>query len=685
MDDKGLVKIRNIGFIAHIDAGKTTTTERVLFYTGRIHRMGEVDEGTTITDWMPQERERGITITSAATSCSWRDYSINIIDTPGHVDFTVEVERSLKVLDGAVVVFCAQGGVEPQSETVWRQADKYNVPRLAFINKMDKIGADFFSCVDQIYNKLGARPLVLQIPYFKDEVFFGIIDVIKQKLVVYKDDEGIEFEYDNIPKEYESGALSWRDKMIDILSEFEDGIMERFLEGKPIPEPTLISAIRKATLANRIVPVFLGTALRNKGVQLLLDGITRYLPSPVDIGRVVGFNSKKEEAFRDITVSGPFAAFCFKIATDSYVGKLNYMRIYSGKVKTGDTVYNPLRKSNERISKIVKMHANRQEIIEEAFSGDIVCLVGLKETKTGDTLCNKSDYFVLEQITFPEPVISIAIEPKVKADQEKLIFAMNKLAEEDPSFMVSYNNETGQTLISGMGQLHLDIAIDRLLREFNVKVHTGNPQVAYRETITKKVTSAGKFIQQTGGQGQYGHAVLLMEPTNTGTVEFETNIKAGLIPAEYIPAIKTGVMESARNGILGGYPVINIKVTLVDGSYHEVDSSELAFEMAANIGFSDGLKRASSVLLEPIMKLEVIVPLDYLSPVIGDLNSRRAKIFSIDDRTNVKLIKADAPLREMFGYADILRNITQGRGVYSMEPSYYDKVPEEMTSKILGI
>ncbi len=684
MDDKGVEKIRNIGFIAHIDAGKTTTTERVLFYTGRTHRIGEVDEGTTTTDWMVQEKERGITITAAATNCSWKNYQINIIDTPGHVDFTVEVERSLKVLDGAVAVFCAQGGVEPQSETVWHQADKYNVSRLAFVNKMDKIGADFFGCVEQMKQKLGANPLILQLPYFKNDEFYAIIDILKEKMAVYKDAEGIEFEYVDVPVDIQEDLTLYKEHLIETLAEVDDKIMERFVEGKEIPEPAIIAAIRKATLANKLVPVFLGSSLKNKGVQMLLDGICRYLPSPLDLKTVRGRDENNDTVERKITTQSSFCGLCFKVSTDPYVGKLNYVRVYSGKIKSGDYVYNAVRKVQERVNKIVRMHANKQQIIDEAFCGDIVCLLGLKKSKTGDTLCDSKDIITLEEMKFPEPVISMAIEPKVKADQEKLSYALKKLSEEDPSFYVGYDKETGQTLISGMGQLHLEIAIDRLLREFKIGVHVGKPQVAYRETITKKVSSVGKFIQQTGGHGQYGHVVIVIEPIESGDIEFENNIKGGAIPQEFIPAVKTGILEASKNGVLAGYPVTNVKVSLIDGSYHEVDSSSLAFEMAASLAFNDGLRKASAVLLEPIMKLEIISPLEYLSTIIGDLNSRRAKIYSIEDKSNVKLIRADAPLSELFGYADILRNISQGRGVYTMEPAYYAKVPENIAVKISG-
>ncbi len=685
MNDTQLEKIRNIGFIAHIDAGKTTTTEKVLFYTGKIHRPGEVDDGTTATDWMPQERERGITITAAATYCSWRNYTVNIIDTPGHVDFTVEVERSLKVLDGCVIIFCAQGGVEPQSETVWRQADRYNVARIAFVNKMDKVGADFYGCIKQMEEKLAARPLVLQIPYYLHDELAGIIDILKGKMLVYKDPEGLESEFVEIPKEEHTRFLQFREKLIENLAEIDDSIMEKFIQGVEIPEPKFITSIRKSTIANKFVPVLLGSSLKNRGVQPLLDAICRYLPSPLDIKSIRGFDENTHaDLERKISLQTPFCGLCFKIANDPYVGKLFYVRIYSGSLDSGETIYNSTRKLKERVNKIVRMHANHQELVDHAFCGDIVCFVGLKETKTGDTLCAKEDPMVLEQIRFPEPVISMAIEPKIKADQEKLSYALHKLYEEDPSLRLSYNQETGQSLISGMGQLHLEIAVDRILREFNVGVHTGNPQVAYRETIRKTVTSVGKFIQQTGGHGQYGHVVLLLEPLEKGEVQFVNAIKGGVIPQEFIPAVESGVLEASKNGALGGFPVTKIKISLIDGSYHDVDSSPLAFQLAANIGIADGLRRAEPALLEPVMSLEIIVPFDNLSVVIGDLNARRAKIHSIGEKANVKIVIAHCPLRELFGYADVLRNITQGRGVYSMEPAFYDQVPEEISFKILG-
>jgi len=684
-DIKRLQTIRNIGFIAHIDAGKTTTTERVLFYTGRVHRIGEVDEGTATTDWMPQEKERGITITSAATYCKWGNYQINIIDTPGHVDFTAEVERSLKVLDGAVVILCAQGGVEPQSETVWRQADKYEVPRIVFVNKMDKVGADLFNCEKEIEEKLGAVPLVIQLPIYKDSQFVGIIDLLKEKAVYYEDEAGTKYSYQEIPEDLISLTKKYREKMIEKLSERDDSVMERFIEGKQIPEAKLIDSIRKLTLSRQIFPVFCGSALKNKGVQLLLDGVCRYLPSPLDRPLVSVFDQEGNKREIEIIKGSFFCGLCFKVAVDPYVGKLNYVRIYSGKIKSGSYLYNSTKKIRERVNKIVRMHANKQELIEEAFGGEIVCLVGLKDTTTGDTLCEEGKTLLLEKIHFPEPVISQAIEPVSRKDQDKLSLALAKLAEEDPTFRVFYNSETGQTIISGMGKLHLEIVVDKLKRFFGIETSVGKPQVAFRETITKKVIAKGEFIQQTGGRGHFARVVLSLEPQDSLGIDFESKIKGGLIPQNFIPAVKKGVEEASLSGVLGGYPVTNVKVTLIDGAYHEVDSSDLDFQVAGNIAFTEGLKQANSVLLEPIMKLEVLVALEYLSPVLGDLNSKRAKIISIKDKANVKLIQAYVPLREVFDYADNLRNLTQGRGSYSMEPAFYERVPEEILHRVLGV
>lgn len=681
-----LLKIRNIGFIAHIDAGKTTTTERVLFYTGKIYRIGEVDDGTTTTDWMPQEKERGITITSAATHCAWKDFQINIIDTPGHVDFTAEVERSLKVLDGAVIIFCAVAGVQPQSETVWRQADKYGVSRIAFINKMDRVGADFYAVIAGMEEKLVANPVIMQIPVYEKEAFKGMIDLVEEKKYVYDQKDETAFAVGTISEEEERMIKKYRTKLIEQIAELDDAVMTRFIHNEKIDVATIKEKVRLYTLANKMVPVFCGSSLKNKGVQPLLDAVTDYLPSPLDLKTVKGFNPRKEvEEERAIAPSAPFCGLCFKVATDPYVGRLNYVRIYSGKIAGNEAVYNSTRDCKERVSKLVRMHANKQEIIQHAECGDIVCFVGLKETTTGDTLCDAKHPIMLEKIKFPDPVISLAIEPKTKADQDKLGYGLKKLADEDPSFKVSYNQETGQTIISGMGNLHLEIAVDRLMREFGVEAHIGKPQVAYKETITMKTSSVGKFVQQSGGRGQYGHVVLMLEPAEKGHgVVFENRIKGGVIPKEYIPSVKKGVMEGKDSGALGGYPVIDIKVSLVDGSYHEVDSSELAFEMAASMAFLEGVKRANPVLLEPIMDLEATVPEDYMSQVIGDLNGRRAKIISITERKNLKIIRCYTPLAEVFDYADALRNLTQGRGSYTMEPSFYEEVPEIIAIRILG-
>lgn len=682
-----LANIRNIGFVAHIDTGKTTTTERVLFYSGRLYKIGEVDDGTTTTDWMKQERERGITITSAATYCQWKDYHINIIDTPGHIDFTVEVERSLKVLDGAVVIFCGVGGVEPQSETVWRQADKYHVARIAFVNKMDRAGANFDSVVAEITEKLGAQAAAVQYPLFGDDGdFIGVIDIIKNKAVYYPDENGITLDYRPVPDHLAGKVAALRDVLIEKLAELDNAFMDKFIKGNEFTEDDFISTIRTYVIKNKFYPVLCGSSLKNKGVQLLLDAVCNYLPSPEDVGTVHGISPRKGEIEeRQISYRAPFSALCFKVATDPFVGKLFYARIYSGKVDTAEVVYNVTKGIKEKITKIVRMHANKQEIVRQAKAGDIVCIVGLKDTTTGDTLTDQKHPILMEEIKFPEPVVSMAIEPKTQADQEKLVIALKKLEEEDPSFKVAYNSDTGQNIISGMGKLHLEIMVDRLLNDFRVMAKVGKPQVAYKETIIKRIESVGKFIQQTGGRGQYGHVVLLMEPQKKGGVTFENKIKGGTIPKEFIPSIKEGVLDAANSGILGGYPVTDIKVTLIDGSYHEVDSCELSFKVAAQISFKDGLKRAQSVLLEPIMDLEVVTPSDYLSQVIADLNTRRAKIGQISDRRNVKAVRSEVPLREVFDYADILRNLTQGRASYTIEPFYYDRVPQEIIVKILGL
>ncbi len=682
-----LTKLRNIGIIAHIDAGKTTTTERVLFYTGKTYKIGEVHDGTAVMDWMVQEQERGITITAAATACHWKDCNINIIDTPGHVDFTIEVERSLKVLDGAVVVFCGVGGVEPQSETVWRQADRYGVPRICFVNKMDRTGSDFFEAVKQIRERLGANAAAIQLPYGKEENFKGIIDLVEKKCIVYKEgDLGKDPETIAVPAELSAEVEKYHAELVEKVAEADDKILEYFLANKEIPTAELKEAIRRSVVTNKFVPVLCGASFKNKGIQMLLDAVCDYLPSPIDLPPVKGTDPETGE-FEEIDPSddAPFCGLCFKIATDPYVGKLNYVRVYSGVVKSGTYIYNSTKRAKERVTKLVKMHANRQEIVESLSTGDIGAIVGLKETKTGDTLCQEDNAILVEAMRFPEPVIQQAIEPKTKNDQERLGMSLHKLADEDPSFRITYNQETGQSVMSGMGQLHLEIIVDRLLREFNVDVQVGVPQVAYRETIKKKVSSTGKFIQQSGGRGQYGHVVIEIEPQETPGmgVTFENKIKGGSIPQEFIPSVKQGIFDTAKSGVLAGYPVTDIKVILVDGSFHEVDSSELAFKMAAGIALTDGMRKAHSVLLEPIMDMEVIVPETYMGAVIGDLSSRRAKIISLANKLNVNIIKAHIPLAETFNYATISRSLTQGRASYTMEPSFYAEVPSHIAEKII--
>jgi elongation factor G len=681
-----LETIRNIGIIAHIDAGKTTTTERILYYSGRTYKLGEVDEGTATMDWMVQEQERGITITAAATTCSWNDVQINIIDTPGHVDFTVEVERSLKVLDAAVVVLCGVGGVEPQSETVWRQAERYNVPRIAFVNKMDRVGSNYFEVIEQMHKRLGANAAAIQFPWGREDSFKGIIDIIENKAIVYKDELGKERVVEDVPEELEAAVHKHRDKLIERLAEVDEKMMDMYVHGQEISKEIIKETIRKKTIENKFVPVLCGSSLKNKGVQLLLDAICDYLPSPAELPSIKGTQPETGE-FEEIVSSdeAPFCALCFKVATDPYVGRIHYVRVYSGSLSSGVYVYNASRREKERVMKLLKMHANRQGIVEEIFAGDIAVVVGLKETKTGDTLCNQNNPILIETMHFPEPVLQQAIEPKTKLDEEKLGSALHKLVEEDPSLRLGYNQETGQTIIAGMGQLHLEIVIDRMLREFNVEAKIGVPQVAYRETITKKVISTGKFIQQSGGRGQYGHAVIEMQPQEMPGqgITFESKIKSGAIPQEYIPSVKQGVMDAAKSGVLAGYPTTDIMVTLLDGSFHEVDSSELAFKMAAAIAFNDGFKKASPILLEPIMDMEIVVPEEYMGQVIGDLNSRRAKIISLAVRANVRTIRAYIPLAEVFNYATILRSLTQGRASYTMEPSFYSEVPSHIAEKII--
>ncbi len=685
-DEERIQNIRNIGIIAHIDAGKTTTTERILFFTGKVYKIGTVDEGTAVMDWMVQEQERGITITSAATTSFWKDKNINIIDTPGHVDFTVEVERSLKVLDGAVIVLCAVGGVQPQSETVWRQADKYGVPRIAFINKMDRTGANFFKVIEDMRTRLGANPLPLQIPIGAENSFLGVVDLITMKAMIYKgDDADAGFDITDIPGDLKKQASEYRHNLIEKLGEVDEVVMEKYIQEKGIYPKDLVDHIRHATIKGKIIPVLCGASAKNKGIQPLLDAITDYLPSPLDIPPMKGINPETEkDEVRQVSGDEKFCGLTFKIMSDPFVGKLAYVRIYSGKLAAGDTIYNSSKDKKERIGKILKMHANKQEIMPQALAGDIVAVVGMKNTTTGDTVCDEEHPIVLEKMHFPEPVISMAIEPKTKADQEKLGNAMHRLAEEDPTFRVTYNKETGQTIISGMGELHLDIIVDRMLREFNVGANVDKPQVAYKETITRSSRAEGKFIQQSGGRGQYGHVVLDVAPAPKGSgVLFESKIIGGSIPREYIPSVKDGVIEAAHSGYLAGYPVTDIDVKLMDGSFHEVDSSDIAFQMAGRIALNDGLKNGGSVLLEPIMKLEVITPENYMGDVIGDLSSRRVKIEAIEDLHGMKVIKGLAPLSEMFGYATTVRSLTQGRASYTMEPSFYQEVPKNISEKII--
>ena len=688
MRDYPLEKLRNIGIMAHIDAGKTTTTERMLYFSGRIHRIGEVDEGTATMDWMKQEQERGITITSASTACSWGDYHINIIDTPGHVDFTVEVERSLRILDGGVVVFCAVGGVEPQSETVWRQADRYRVPRIAYVNKMDRVGADFFKVIKQMKDYLGVRGVPVQLPLGSQADFKGVIDLIKNKALIYTDEEGRNFEIIDVPKEYIDITREHRHKLLEALADVDEQIMEKYIHGKgSITEDEISKALRKGTLSLKIIPVLCGSSLKNKGIQPLMDAICDYFPSPLDVPAMEGTDPRDQSAQkRRADDQSPFSALAFKIVSDPYVGKLTYFRVYSGNFNSGSYVYNASKDIKERVAKIVKMHANKQEIVDKVYAGDIAAAVGLKQTQTGDTICDEKSPIILESIRFPEPVLFMAIEPRSKEDQDKLGLALKKLSEEDPSFIVRYNSETGQTIIAGMGELHLEVLVDRMDRESNVKANTGKPEVAYKETIRNRATAVGKFVQQTGGHGQYGHVVFDIEPGERGSgVVFVSKIKGGVIPREFLPAVKDGVLESARNGILAGYPVTDIYVKLIDGSYHDVDSSELAFKVAASMGLSDGLRKGSSMLLEPIMDIEITVPNEFLGDVIGDFNSRRGKIESIKPIVNVKAIRGFVPLAEAFGYATALRSLTQGRGTYMMEPAYYAAMPSFISEKIVTL
>ncbi len=681
-----LEKVRNIGIMAHIDAGKTTTTERVLYYTGVTYKMGEVHDGTAVMDWMVQEQERGITITSAATTCIWKDHRINIIDTPGHVDFTIEVERALRVLDGAIAVFDAAAGVEPQSETVWRQADKYGVPRIAFMNKMDKMGADFFMSVDSMVERLGASPVAIQIPIGAEENFRGPIDLVRMKAYYFEDETlGSNFLEKDVPDEYRAQAEEYREKMIEALADIDETIMGKYLNGEEIEEKGLKSALRAGALQLKITPVICGSSFKNKGVQMLLDAIIDYLPSPLDIPPVEGKTPGGETVQRRASDEDPFSAIAFKVMTDPYVGQLTYLRVYSGVLPAGSYVYNSTKDKKERVGRLLKMHSNKREEIKEMRAGDIAAAVGLKYTLTGDTLCDEDNPVVLEAIEFPEPVISIAIEPKTKADQERLSSALTRLSQEDPSFRVSYNEETGQTLISGMGELHLDIIVDRLLREFKVGANVGRPQVAYRETISVPAKAEGKFVRQTGGRGQYGHVYLEVEPLEKGAgFEFVNKVAGGAIPREYISAVAKGVKEATEAGIIAGYPVVDVKVTLYDGSYHEVDSSEMAFKIAGSMGFKEASKKAKPILLEPVMRIEVVTPEDYMGDLIGDLNSRRGKVQNMEKRGNTQVISALVPLSEMFGYATDLRSKSQGRATYTMQFSHYEEVPKSISEGIIA-
>ena len=679
-------KYRNIGIAAHIDAGKTTTTERILFYSGKIHKIGDVDDGTTVMDWMVQERERGITITSAAITTTWKDYRINIIDTPGHVDFTVEVERSLRVLDGMVAVFCAVGGVQPQSETVWRQATKYKVPRLAFINKMDRIGADFFRCVKQLKERLGAHPVLLQIPIGMEEKFIGAVDLLEMKAITFEDELGAKPLTKEIPAELLNDAKHYREKLIEAAAEADDALLEKYLEKHTLDNGEIKRGIRKLTIDCKIIPVTCGTALKNKGVQPMLDAVIDYLPSPEDVPAVMGFNPKTgTDEERPATDSAPFSALAFKIATDPFVGKLIFFRVYSGILKSGSYILNSTKDSKERIGRLLQMHADKREEIEDVHAGDIAAAVGLKGTITGDTICEEEKPVILESIVFPEPVIYVAIEPKTKADQEKLGVALGRLAEEDPTFRVKGDPETGQTIISGMGELHLEIIVDRLLREFRVDANVGKPQVAYKETIKGAAEAEGKFIRQTGGRGQYGHVWVKVEALPPGTkFEFVNKIVGGSIPKEYIPAVEDGIVEAMQTGVLAGYPVIDLRVTLFDGSFHEVDSSEMAFKIAGSMAFKEGFIHSKPILLEPLMSVEVEIPEQYMGDVIGDLNSRRGKIEGLESHAGVQIIKAKVPLSDMFGYATALRSKTQGRGIYTMEFSRYEEVPKNISEGIIS-
>ena len=680
-----LEKTRNIGIMAHIDAGKTTTTERILFYTGRVHKLGEVHEGAATMDWMEQEQERGITITSAATTAQWKNHRINIIDTPGHVDFTVEVERSLRVLDGSVTVLCAKGGVEPQSETVWRQADKYQVPRMVYVNKMDIMGADFYNVIDMMKDRLKCNAVPIQLPIGAEDEFKGLIDLIQMKAYVYYDELGQDERVEDIPADMADKAAEYREALLESVAETDEELMDKYLEGGELTEAEIKAAIRKATIANEMVPVLCGSSYRNKGVQNMLDAVIDFMPSPLDVPPITGTVPRTdEETVRHSSDEEPFAALAFKIMTDPFVGKLCFFRVYSGTLKSGSHVYNSVKGNKERVGRILQMHSNHREDIDMVYSGDIAAAVGLKNTTTGHTLCDEDHPVILESMEFPEPVIRVAIEPKTKAGQEKMGIALAKLAEEDPTFRTYTDDETGQTIIAGMGELHLEIIVDRLLREFKVEANVGNPQVSYRETIRQAVHVDHKYARQSGGKGQYGHVVMDMEPLEPGSgYVFENKIVGGAIPKEYIPAVDAGIQGAMQTGVLAGYPVVDVKCTLVDGSYHEVDSSEMAFKIAGSMAFKDGCKKGSPVILEPIMKVVVTVPEEYMGDVMGDLNSRRGQIQGMEARVGAQEITANVPLSEMFGYATELRSRTQGRGQYSMEPSHFEELPKSIAEKII--
>jgi len=681
-----LAKTRNIGIMAHIDAGKTTLTERILFYTGRTHKIGEVHDGAATMDWMPQEQERGITITSAATTCFWKTNRINIIDTPGHVDFTIEVERSLRVLDGAIGVFGAVEGVEPQSETVWRQATNYGVPRIAFVNKMDRVGADFYGAIDQMRSRLNANAHALTIPVGAEDKFDGVIHLVEMKRYRWLDDSlGAKFEIEEIPADMKEIAEKYHNELVESVAEFDDAVMQKYLDGQAPTQEELKSCIRKGTISNKFNPVLCGSAFKNKGVQVLLDAVIDYLPSPVDIPPVKGHNADSgEEETRETKDDAPFSALAFKIMTDPHVGKLVYFRVYSGTLSIGSYVYNSTKGNRERVGRLLQMHANKREEIKEVHAGDIAATVGIKTITTGDTLCLEEKPIILEKMVFPEPVISVAIEPKTKADQEKMGLALSKLAEEDPSFRVKSDEETGQTIISGMGELHLEIIVDRMMREFNIQANVGKPQVAYRETIRKSVEAEGKYIKQTGGRGNYGHVYITMEPQEPGKgIEFVDAIKGGTVPREYIPAVEKGIMDAKDNGVLAGYPVVDFKVTLTDGSYHDVDSNEMAFKIAASMAFKDAMKNADPVILEPVMDVEVVTPDDFMGPVMGDLQSKRGKIEGMELRGSAQIIRSKVPLSEMFGYSTNLRSMTQGRATYTMQFAHYEETPRSIQQEII--